>query len=294
MSASLSTTVFPPELERYIFEICGRSRPVVIPKLMLVAWRVLEWIEPLLYHTIAVQYTAAIDDYPIFTWPVLLAAIRSKPASFFHYSVHNICILFNDELQANVETLLSVCTGVQNLSILRGIDGTTIDEMALITRLRLTHFYGTLNSVASRPPPTHPSFAYITHLGLKSWDATWPPDDLMLLNCDHLSFMPRLTHLSFDGSGYIQKSLHILETCKFLRVLVAFHVYSPPSDIGALSRDLRFVAMRNDNFLRDWQKGALTGVDYWARAEDFIAKRRSGEIDALEYMIPGDGSQHIA
>jgi hypothetical protein len=35
--------VLPIELERQIFEICASSRPVLIPKLMLVAWRVKQW-----------------------------------------------------------------------------------------------------------------------------------------------------------------------------------------------------------------------------------------------------------
>jgi hypothetical protein len=41
MSSSLPT--LPSELEREIFEICAVSRPVCIPKLVLVAQRVKEW-----------------------------------------------------------------------------------------------------------------------------------------------------------------------------------------------------------------------------------------------------------
>ncbi|KAJ6543059.1 hypothetical protein B0H19DRAFT_1381027 [Mycena capillaripes] len=293
MPAFVSAT-FPLELERYIFEICGRSRPIVIPKLMLIAWRVREWVEPLLYHTIAVQYTAAIDGYPIFTWPVLRSAIRTKPASFFRDSVRNIRILFKAGLEADIATLLSVCTGVQNLSIayVHPLEP-SLDEMSLITSLRLTHFYGNLNKAVSRPSPTHSSFAHITHLGMKYGMLT-PTDDVMLQTCSHLSLMPRLTHLSLDGYRYMKKCLHILETCKFLRVVIALRGDVPLDHVTALSRDLRFVKMRNKNLFRDWQMGTHTGVDYWARAEDFIAKRRSGEINSLEYVIPEDASLHIA
>jgi hypothetical protein len=33
----------PPELERVVFEISALSRPIDIPNLMLIAWRVKEW-----------------------------------------------------------------------------------------------------------------------------------------------------------------------------------------------------------------------------------------------------------
>ncbi|KAJ7137604.1 hypothetical protein C8R43DRAFT_609431 [Mycena crocata] len=39
---SLETTL-PLDLERHIFELCAHWRPVSIPKLMLVAWRVKVW-----------------------------------------------------------------------------------------------------------------------------------------------------------------------------------------------------------------------------------------------------------
>jgi hypothetical protein len=32
-------------------------------------------------------------------------------------------------------------------------------------------------------------------------------------------------------------------------------------------------------FIRDWQIGARGGDDFWVRAEQFIAKRISGEVD---------------
>jgi hypothetical protein len=31
--------------------------------------------------------------------------------------------------------------------------------------------------------------------------------------------------------------------------------------------------------LADWQRGILGGLDFWARAENFIAKRISGEVN---------------
>ncbi|KAJ6557547.1 hypothetical protein B0H19DRAFT_1261159 [Mycena capillaripes] len=80
-----------------------------------------------------------------------------------------------------------------------------------------------------------------------------------------------------------------------LDVLVMF-VNSPPISradrryLPDLARDPRFVMMSNLLHLKDRHMGVHAGLDYWNRAEDFIAKRRSGEIGALKYTIPGDAS----
>ncbi|KAJ6535061.1 hypothetical protein B0H19DRAFT_1184834 [Mycena capillaripes] len=133
-------SVLPLELERDIFETCSLSRPMLIPKLMLVAWHVKEWVEPLLYRTIAVGFAWAIDGSPILTWDVLLSAIRSKPASFFH-AVRNLCLLVEDDKWTDVETLLGVCTGLRNLSLSPklGSTGYGPDMATLISALHLTH-----------------------------------------------------------------------------------------------------------------------------------------------------------
>jgi hypothetical protein len=46
-----------------------------------------------------------------------------------------------------------------------------------------------------------------------------------------------------------------------------------------LRRDIRFVLMWCEEFEKDWQMGAHAGADYWACAEAFVTRRRSGEID---------------
>ncbi|KAJ7669851.1 hypothetical protein DFH06DRAFT_1320898 [Mycena polygramma] len=52
--------------------------------------------------------------------------------------------------------------------------------------------------------------------------------------------------------------------------------------------------MQCEEYEKDWQMGAHTGADYWARAEAFVALRRSGEIDPLDCEIKEDASLNIA
>ncbi|KAJ6568861.1 hypothetical protein B0H19DRAFT_1256565 [Mycena capillaripes] len=287
---SLAPTL-PFDLERNIFETCALSRPVLIPNLMLVAWRVKEWVEPLLYRTIAVEYSRALDGYPIFTWDVLLSAVRSKPASFFHYSVHNLCILVRDEERSNMEELLTVCTGVQKLSlpVETASNGYGPETPLLTAVLALTHLEcDDPLSIFENLPPAHSLFSHITHLGLRGMR-----QHTVQITASYLSLMPRLTHLSFNATWLIPVFQPLLENCKSLWVLVYLGypgMYLASSDI---SSDPRFVAMLNSHYLLDWQMGAHAGVDYWSRAEDFIMRRWSGEIDEMEYEIIDDASTQI-
>jgi hypothetical protein len=96
-------------------------------------------------------------------------------------------------------------------------------------------------------------------------------------------------HLSFGSRAGIPICLRLLETCRLLTVLVVIAVGASavPDEhhLSALSRDLRFVMMSRMYSLKDWQTGEHAGIDYWTRAEDFISKRRLGEIDGVFSVV---------
>ncbi|KAJ7330946.1 hypothetical protein DFH08DRAFT_940197 [Mycena albidolilacea] len=58
------------------------------------------------------------------------------------------------------------------------------------------------------------------------------------------------------------------------------------NNVPKLAQDLRFLIIVCSNFRENRVKGATLGRDYWSRAEDFIAKRNSREINPLQYCIP--------
>ncbi|KAJ7087511.1 hypothetical protein C8R44DRAFT_991359 [Mycena epipterygia] len=271
---------FPPELERQIFEICALWRPVGIPKLMLVAWRVKDWVEPLLYRTIAVNQTAQlIPMLPAFTENFLSSAVKLKPSSFFRQAVRHLFLPFiaDDAYQL----VLSACTCLENL----WVNDDLSDKIPLFAPLRLKQLYAIVSPLLRTLTPIHPFFSKITHLEVLD-----PPDDLENW-IRPLSLIPQLTHLSFsDDEAYIPMCLELLEACKFLAVLVYLQYEPGPLDVADLSKDPRFVVMSCTYHVWDWQMGVYAGKDYWSRAESFIAKRRSGEMDPLQYLIPGDES----
>ncbi|KAF7334626.1 hypothetical protein MVEN_02292900 [Mycena venus] len=148
--------------------------------------RVKDWVEPLLYRTVAVQYSAPFDGYPDFTWDILLAAVRSKPLSFYHSVRHvHSSLEYGPITEANAKAILSVCTHVENL-VLQWADA--LDFLPLIAPLPLKYLGADFTRFFLDHPPTHPLFDHITHLGLGHSDPSAE-------RAEGLSLVPRLTHL---------------------------------------------------------------------------------------------------
>ncbi|KAJ7087517.1 hypothetical protein C8R44DRAFT_820247 [Mycena epipterygia] len=273
---------FPPELERQIFEIAALLRPVGIPKLMLVAWRVKEWVEPLLYHIIALEPPDRLPMLPAITTTSLSTAMESRP-DFFRPAIRHL--MREGVYTPSLEYVLSICSGVVNL----WVNDDLTQTISVMEPLRLKYLYAKTLPVLHTLTPFHPFFSQITHLelmdALDAWDLeAW----------SELYLIPQLTHLSFNDDAFFLLCGELLETCKSLAVLVFLGSLPDPSSVTEFSRDFRFVAMCCKYYHLDWQMGAYAGVDYWSRAESFIAKRRSGKIDALQYEILVDESENLA
>ncbi|KAJ7088095.1 hypothetical protein C8R44DRAFT_892895 [Mycena epipterygia] len=257
---------FPLELEQQIFEIAALLQPVGIPKLMLVAWRVKEWVEPLLYRIIALDQPRRLPVLPAITTTLLSSAMESRPA-FFHRVIRHIMI--SDVHTSIPEYVLSICSGVDNL----WVNDDLTQTISVMEPLRLQHLYAQTLPFLRILSPLHPFFSRITHLELM--DA---PDaqDLEAWRLGQSCISSRSSPIS-----------HSMTMPSLL------FVASYPSSVAELSHDFRFVVMCCDYYQLDWQMGAHAGIDYWSRAEIFIGKRRSGEIDALQYEILVDESENL-
>ncbi|KAJ7161899.1 hypothetical protein C8R43DRAFT_991716, partial [Mycena crocata] len=280
--------ILPLELERRIFEICAHLRPVSIPKLCLVAWRVKEWVEPLLYRTIFISDDKPIEGRPSFTPTTILSTIETKTPAFFGKHVRNLLVFGGWDLPA--KRVLPVCTGVDNLWIRCDLDRL----VSVLESLSLRQLYADIRPLLSNLSPTHQFFSQITHLELI--DEVDNPSPTNMGIWSGLPFLPQLAHLSFNDEDLIAISTPLLQSCKSLAVLVclAADEYAVALDQRVLEARLpeepRFVVMDCQNYHRDWQMGTHCGTDYWVRAEDFVTKRRSGEIDTLQYRIDDDAS----
>ncbi|KAJ7088102.1 hypothetical protein C8R44DRAFT_892901 [Mycena epipterygia] len=252
--------------------------PAGIPKLMLVAWRIKEWVEPLLYRIIALG-RGQLPMLPAITSKFLLSAINQRP-SFFHGTVRHLMVA--GVKTTTFESILSVCTSVDNLWVNHDL----AQLQTIMEPLRLKHLYTKTLPFLRTLTPLHPFFSQITHLELMdTWEGleTW----------SELYLIPQLTHLSFIVGVFFPLCVELLGMCKSLAVLVFLRSPSP-SSVAELSHDFRFVVMQCFCYHLDWQMGVHAGRDYWSCAESFIAKRRSGEIDALQYEILVNESRFIA
>ncbi|KAJ7088115.1 hypothetical protein C8R44DRAFT_819493 [Mycena epipterygia] len=160
MESLYSVPAFPPELERQVFETYALLRPIGIPKLMLVAWSVKQWVEPFLYRTITFELhdSHMIAVLPAFTREYLSSALKSKPPSFFQHSIHRI--LLYSGAKGSYRDLLPAFTGLENLWAKEDLT----DFTPFIAQLRLKHLYGPVPPLLRTLTPIHACFSQITHL----------------------------------------------------------------------------------------------------------------------------------
>ncbi|KAJ7119926.1 hypothetical protein C8R43DRAFT_1241708 [Mycena crocata] len=296
--------VLPADLERDIFETTATTRPVSIPTLMLVALRVRAWLEPLLYRTLVLpgaddnlSLEDQVSGYPVLRRDALLSLVHSKPPDFWAKNVRHL--LLGEGPIADASLILSVCSGLENLWITRAHFN---DVLPLIESLPLKRLHCSLQ-FGSQPriPFTHQLVAQITHLEL--FDTFHSDQDTFLPALwSGSDLIPNLTHFAFRDPGLLAMCRALLSRASIRVVISVLQIHQLPlddsiffyyPDLGELRKDPRYVVMNCRFYVRDWQVGARTGIDYWSRAEDFISKRRSREIDPLRFEMP-DGSTNIA
>ncbi|KAJ7612633.1 hypothetical protein FB45DRAFT_1036854 [Roridomyces roridus] len=264
----------PPELEKSIFELTAYSEPKVNKYL----YRVLMLRGRETYNHEVWQ------DYPcdVFT------RLKSIPPSVLRDSIRH---LYLELMPIDMcRYLLSTCTAVEDLWINQA-DSSLLDLVAALPLRRLHCHPVQLFSTQEQLDFGHPLFSNLTHLELFVVLPEFNPSSWI-----GLTTIPHLTHLSFSDAVSLPLAPSLLQDCKLLRVLV--FIFDPdwmePEDASVVSsiapQDLRFVQMECSAFGKDWRSGALGRGDYWDRADAFIAKRMSKEIDPALYVLEGDQS----
>ncbi|KAJ7866185.1 hypothetical protein B0H14DRAFT_3862044 [Mycena olivaceomarginata] len=164
-SPTLLEPRLPPELECRIFEIVALARPVSIPSLMLVARRVKEWPEPLLYRIIMLPGRSSPEPH---NRMLDLPTFAETPFS---------------RGQSTAESWLDACRRVTNLFF--PVDSTSSPI------LRALDF---LNSVQYLV--IDPLFLHVTHLERLDLHGIGVAESDSM--CGHLALIPHLTHVAFN------------------------------------------------------------------------------------------------
>ncbi|KAJ6564001.1 hypothetical protein B0H19DRAFT_1374572 [Mycena capillaripes] len=276
----------PPDLERVIFEIAARARPSTIPKLMLIAWRVKDWLEPLMYRVIYLctplserQMHCHSLGFPVFTEESLLHIMEIKPAHFLRHAVTHAFLNVSIPPPV-VERFLLTCTNIANLFarfILPQYGPTLNDPQAL---RYLTIDVSAISEGGADDEP-HSLFLNVTHLELLGFGHV---DSAAL--CARLGNMPNLTHIAFnmdlDDTTALQANAR-------LQCIIYLMAETAMGDGAALLRDSRFLCIEQKRDYRlDWLRGAHAGEDYWALADEFLAARRAGKVNSSIHNIADD------
>ncbi|KAF7313466.1 hypothetical protein HMN09_00502500 [Mycena chlorophos] len=287
MSERPSVFKFPPELERAIFLLVAEERPASIPTLMLVAVRVKEWVQPVLYRTLVFNPEEAVPALPSITKSNLDSFIQTleKNLTIAQRSVRNVIISQLDDLQ--VTKLLTLLPTVKNLYLMLTGDSDELDEgleapfNALTNLTRLYCGAQDLIVLTQNFEYVVPAFSRLTHLTVcGGWDDEEDVEGIQE-GLDFFKALPQVTHLCFTGGMvcFEQLAVWVLEQCAGLQTFV-FSTEEPDHLLDGLMKDERFVVIEfSQDEDADWQRWALTGQDFWIEADEWVKRRKAGEVE---------------
>ncbi|KAJ7627317.1 hypothetical protein FB45DRAFT_921059 [Roridomyces roridus] len=292
----------PQDLEGEIFLLAAYSNPPSVPTLMLVAQRVKAWVEVFRYRVMILYKKNAHHgvpwdkDYP-FPDDEEFSHLRSIPPVTLRNSVRHLFIqLLSKEM---TKYFLSTCGDLQDLFLYPDGYSSLLDTLG---ELHLRRFHCDMQLLFSGSDEdlfgptnidfTHSLFSNITHLEFFDQVVSTPP----LSYWAGLASIPHLTHLSFYEHEFLPLVPQALRDCPNLRVvLFQCTLNELDGEVGLVipTRDLRFVQMASpdaiEGYTNDWLEGALTGRDFWSRADEHVRKRISGEVTS--YVM--DGSMEL-
>ncbi|KAJ6592538.1 hypothetical protein B0H19DRAFT_1245403 [Mycena capillaripes] len=240
------------------------SRPLSIPMLMLVAWRVKLWLEPVLYETIILgsDVLHTMEGHPVLSGDTLLLLLEQR-SLFFRDNVRSMLIWWVRNFD-NEKNILSRYRSVENLWLSQS--DTSPDLISVVEVLPLKHLHCSLEILLGSPENidfTHCLFAGITHLEL--FDNLINPE----LYCD-LSTLPHLSHPSSSESNVISIVFKLLKTCPSLRVLI---YYGLASCEDALGKNAETNGLVKDPDLWQWTANTRYGTGKWGHTAGSIAGR---------------------
>ncbi|KAJ7813545.1 hypothetical protein B0H13DRAFT_1925367 [Mycena leptocephala] len=276
--------ILPLDLEHQIFELAALSRPVLIPNLMRVAWRVKLWLEPILYRALLFGVASTLrDGFPVCDLDTFALILRTKPKSL--NAVRNV--MATELGTEDMNNIIWACPNVENLfmTILDQLYSSTHPTPPGCDTLPLNHLYCNLNRIfdlTSMKPLGLPAFSHLTHLelftDLRLGDES---EDESFWRWSKLAKLPELAHLALNSTRHMNACLAaLIILCALSQLMDGESV-----TMDLLTDDPRFVMMEVNHYIEDWQRRILVDRDYWVRADAFIAKRLSGEIERRNFFL---------
>ncbi|KAJ7107337.1 hypothetical protein C8R44DRAFT_987011 [Mycena epipterygia] len=280
---------FPPELEHEIFETTAVLYPKTIPNLLRVARRVLFWIEPLLYTAIGIF---VFDNITGSSAEMLLARIATKGPEFFSNAVRHMFICSLDFgtnkpwLDKALEKVFRICTGVDHLLLIADFGKLPLLQMLAATDMRPMSIYLMVDLLHPQLDFPYPFFRKVSHLAVV--DLYPRPIDENWRHWTTIFRLPALTHLALGSSVSLSLVHAIFTGVPHLEVLL---IASKDTHTAALFseelvlHDVRLVLSGLGHIQLRLHTGTGSLDELWTRAEEFVSRKRSGQIRVSDYYL---------
>ncbi|KAJ7761820.1 hypothetical protein B0H16DRAFT_539978 [Mycena metata] len=281
----------PADLEREILTTAASVLPIRhIPNIILVARRVQIWVTPMLYRSFVVCNSPPSEDsLTLRRTPNEFRRMISLSPTAAAADIHSLCI--PDWLHSGqIGDFLNACSGIETLAIfgISVVVPTLLPALAKMPLRRLSlellPLFGAVPGLDFTVDFRHQIFSRLTHLTIQDIPEENPDPGMWA----GLVELPFLTHLAFTNWHLPPIFNTILAQCQALQVFVlkcsAVHI-AHTEGLGYFAHDPRAVVLVVKKFQEDWEAGVDGGQDFWKRAEKFLEKRRTGEIDGLSSFI---------
>jgi hypothetical protein len=223
----------------------------------------------------------------------VLTAARTKPPSFLGAVRHMVLDSNVSWSQDEGEMVLKLCTGLVNFAVLSHLANPSI--LPILANMRVQRLSASLGDLFGHDFASanlaHQLFAYVTHLDV--FDHVDNKTQFALT----VRTLPSLTHLCVNNHVTWQIIQALLDNCERLEILANLWMFGQAERArqraeNAPFEDVRFVVGFYRNYWDEWEAGARGAPDFWSVADDFVARKRRGEIEGAIFCCISLSTPH--
>ncbi|TFK67022.1 hypothetical protein BDN72DRAFT_961305 [Pluteus cervinus] len=245
----------PVELERAIFEDAAQISRESIPTSMLIANRVKEWLEPLLYSIVIIHQSSR--------GPKGYSPPIERLDCYAHHVRHLLVYSLRNTNSSKVIRSLTLCKNLVNVGLWLPFHAPEIS--AALSLLPLRQFSGYALSLVpnfrTQTSSAQTPFLGLTHIEFFDYGITWA-------RIEWLARLEKLTHLSLPDAPNSELVQNIFTNCSNLRLIVQDDQSEPSGDKRVVHVPLSFAY-----YSEGWLAQARSERSTWDIAEERVNER---------------------
>ena len=205
-----------------------------------------------------------------------------KPVEYYARHVKNVAFLGGIYKEGEVDKVLAICTGVENLVVKETFMSPSVNDLPFfdnprtctaLRRLHINLWWYVDGRSTSTLSFEHSCFANLTHLQLTEDDEMWQ----FYTGWEHLS---RLSHFALACRGSPWELDRVVQALPAIRYVALCHYYASNRDdyinfVNQAVWGVHVVFLARIPF-SDWERGARGQGDFWDEVEDEVERRLRG------------------